>query len=236
MKEKILVDLDSLLDTRIALLNEIHPKALGHILPIYDKREHDIFSQYSEFIPEGVYEERHKNRTKAILKNSYRTGIPEFINTLLTRVKAGPVHTVEIDINIYPYELEPEEKYVIAESMGELLSCDVNVISVSLDFLPPMKLDEYMAVIMYNFTEWFGLHGTAVINGKPLDISAYYPRLSHSPGVFRDEEGEIITDEIEIKKLKKLDVFEATSIILGNFIQTRALTIDTFNVMPSWKT
>ena len=161
-----LVDLDSILDTRLALLkdmlanDELLNMLIGYRDRIYDR-------------PDGLdydlYLDRYSKRDRSLLPNSLVTEIPAMLSemcmTLQKSYGVGPFNQVpKIVLNFYPYELNDSEKAIIISSFIEssvFNGVEVDHVYMNNAELTPHKLiDMNVTVyISYNAEAWIADHG-----------------------------------------------------------------------------
>lgn len=109
--ETILVDLDSLLDTRLSLLtNLLDDNDLESVLDVYFNR---ITNDFSPYITYEDFNTEYLNRTNTVLPNAVMTSvllmIRDYVNGILSNTHTSTVVTVpKIILNIHPYDLSKD--------------------------------------------------------------------------------------------------------------------------------
>ena len=160
---KMLVELDSILDTRLGVLLDVAPDVVPAILAKdYHNRLWDVFPGV-DFL---AYQQRYQSRDKAILKNSWMTPMADmmtdFVKKTLQQTLQTPFHRVpKIDLNIYPYVLTDDEASVILKAAATKTAnqCDIEIVSFSPEDLNPVFLkNNYEAVMMYDYQVWLETH------------------------------------------------------------------------------
>lgn len=160
---KVYVELDCLLDTRLALLHsegsEYTDKALQ---ASYYERKMDDFPG----MPFETFLEKYAARDRRLLKNAMLTKINflvrEFAATTVYQTVSSPFHTKPcVVINAHPYRLKPEEEQNIITAMVSLTNglADVELVYKSPDEVTPLYLKREMDLaVMYHGADWVERH------------------------------------------------------------------------------
>lgn len=165
MKQKILIELDALLDTRIATVSRLNPEAALELLSSeYRERPCDDLGRLTKLITTEQYEEAYRKRDRETLIHARPTLMPFVLNEIVSRLEqdmfttGARAESTEIEVNIYPYELNEQEREAIATAVMARAGLVTPVRTVS---YPPFHLsprtintDEYSALIIYNLQEW----------------------------------------------------------------------------------
>lgn len=163
---KVLVDLDSLLDTRLSLLFDMctNSDELTELLHTgkYQNRTTDDFKLSCT---DEVFADKYINRTKDLLTNATITSVVGFIenyinNTVASELPDEVIHTTVV-VNTHPYDLDDDEHVNIILAMATKThnNTDVTTIHKSPRELTPEYLSKNATVlIMYNFTHWLETH------------------------------------------------------------------------------
>jgi hypothetical protein len=169
----LFVELDALLDTRLAILTSFGEEALKfNLTKNYFSRKHDFFIG----INQEEYKIKYLNRDKSILKNSLSTELRNVINqfiqkTLLNRTTTPYQFLPKIIVNLYPYQLEEKEKQIILSS---IIAMTHDLAPIEIVYLPyleitPMYVKKNLSVlILYNYLEWLELQSK--LNNFPKTI------------------------------------------------------------------
>lgn len=165
MKQKVLVELDALLDTRRGVLFGLNPEAgKGTLVSDYNYRPSDDMTAFQTVVTQAEFEEAYKNRNKNDLKRSIVTYMHFFLNELVRKLEENhrynvdSAEEVEVIVNIHPYELNEAER----ETLAIAIQTRVGVITpVRIDSIPMQEItigflnqEGYTGVIFYNFHEW----------------------------------------------------------------------------------
>lgn len=159
----MLVELDSILDTRLGVLLDIDPEKVPTILAkYYHDRLWDVFPEVDLL----TYQRKYRERNTSILKNSWATPMvdlmKDFVFKTLKQTLRTPFHKLpKLDINVYPYGLSDEEAAVVISAIATTTEeqCDVQIVSYSPEDLNPVFLkNRYEVVMMYDFHTWLETH------------------------------------------------------------------------------
>lgn len=184
MTIKIYVELDALLDTRIALVDSIAPEAAIKMLSKdYWERTVDNFSSFG--VDHSEYLEAYSNRTVDALRRSKLTSIAPIVNEIVMEIerdatKSPTSSDMEIHVNTYPYILSELEldtlKVAVSAYLG--LNSKVKLMHLSPNSLTPGLVKErYSALFMYNFEEWLLTHGETIFNNRMPTVIFVAPAL-----------------------------------------------------------
>lgn len=182
----LLLELDSILDTRFSLLVGKFPDKIDEIILKYFNRatnELDGIISYEDF--NSLYLER----DRSILVNAVMTKtillVKDFIesaleNMIQTNVEAPP----KLILNLYPYELSSEEIKTILTSMifhvGNKVDIEVVYLSHK-EILPSYMVNSIWAYLKYDYYNWLEDIGDKFKDNKErcpdtkLITPAYFP-------------------------------------------------------------
>jgi hypothetical protein len=159
----LLIELDCLLDTRLATIHSFGKEYTETALRNnYFGRDTDVFPG----ITREQFAERYMNRGKAILQHAMPTPMlnlcREFVRDTLGLVHNTPFHLKPlIIINIYPYKLsEPEINNIIKGMVSHTReTADVSVVSYSDKQITPDYVKSDIAImIKYQYLDWLETH------------------------------------------------------------------------------
>lgn len=181
---RLLVDLDSILDTRLATICSFGEDLVVENLTIgYYNRVADIFKG----IDSDTYNERYKNRTKLILKNAFPTNIVNLLARFpLETMKAsysGPLnYTPVITVNIFPYKLNSDEINLISNIVRYITNevCRIEIVNYEISELSPSFLkDNFDMVIMYDYISWMEImsENKKIINESCPSVTMIAPKV-----------------------------------------------------------
>jgi hypothetical protein len=179
MRQRALVSLDMLLDTRYGTMSLIDSIAADEVIRLkaYRMRYVDNFEILSKGrIPTAMYEELYKNRNGDnlffarftdfiyFLKKDFEEASMKFIDRGVNNLKLG------LDINLWPYDdLTAQERTWIVRSIRYHMppNVDVETVYVTPEQLTPGYVDAtYDMMAWYDHEEWLAPHWT-MEEGRP---------------------------------------------------------------------
>lgn len=220
--KKLLVSLDELLDTRlgfIALHNEeVAKRFVEEGNEEYFLRRDDSVLWESLGWTKQQWDEAWRQRDVNTLINSVVTHIPNAIGRIAamwaeSTDKAIADLLIEVDVNIYPYELTTDEKTELEDILSEILPgiskfryVNYSLESLTYDFVK----NEYGFVILYRFNDWLDLHGPSMKHKVMTQTQFFAPRL------FKDKlDEDFLEKNPNLKKIWELDPFKITESIVS---------------------
>lgn len=185
---RIFVDIDVLLDTRIALFRRHdHQRAAIWLANGYRARYSDEFWKVSPAVSKEAIQDDWANRDVSLLRESIKTHGGTLLAQVIASIDWGP-HLGEDDnhvivtVNTAPYNLSPVEM----EGLQQVLETDLpivkefKIVNIPLWVLNPKHLgDNYDLVVMYNFMEWFRSYSERMAEFEMRNIDVIAPRLFH---------------------------------------------------------
>jgi hypothetical protein len=184
----ILVELDALLDTRLPTLSLISSKAGLECAqdPRYYDRVIDDFEPICG-ITKDAFRALYQKRDAEIMRSATITEMPFILNDLVSKLELETLDTpfvsrVIVEVNIYPYTLDEEERDLIA--LAVMARCgggtEVRCVRFAANVLTPAVVRErYSGLILYNFRDWMQCHLEAFISVKMPRVSVLAPALYH---------------------------------------------------------
>lgn len=166
-KTRVFVELDTLFDSRIAVVNHMNPNMATKLVSNlkYHSRHSDDFTKIVSTFDKYGFIELYKNRTKEMLMGKvYPTPMGAFISNLvsdnLIADVASPANTfVHVTINTYPYKFDVIDNNVLKEIMEDRFLCSVKIVSMLPDFVSPTYLKKHVdQYIIYDFNSWITMH------------------------------------------------------------------------------
>lgn len=164
----VLVDLDSIMDTRLPVLYAIDEDVAERAIKTgtYFSRYKDEF----EYITLDIFKPIYNDRTKNVLSLATPTKMLDTISdycseALLQNKSTGGNGKLTIYINIFPYELSPTEYDNLASGVRYMIGdVDVKIVSMSISELTPKWVDDNLALlVLYQGLDWLEYH-TAMVN------------------------------------------------------------------------
>lgn len=187
MKHNILIDLDVLLDTRIATLVNIDPEEAIKLLGAgYTERTTDDLNYFDTTITNEEYTKAYNNRNVDTLVTSRMTNyifeLAMMVKQLFENIKKDNSRIKDpcIIINYYPYkDLDDDTLKQIIYAVEQYITEAITIKSI---YMSPDKLDlkslkelEVLTYITYDFQKWFE-SAFSVNKGKNSIIS--YPKFT----------------------------------------------------------
>ena len=228
-KGKLLVDIDTIFDTRLTILTQVTSPAYATSILVnnYQERMEDGF---------GVddWDTKYADRNISTLRASFITNmVPVLINIIKSAgdgvgiAKAYDILT--LSINTHPYVLNTKEKDLLAElistTAGELL--DIEFLLLSPMFTTPQWLQgNYMGFIKYDGASWLTLHVDDLLSNPIPEITMFLPKII-SGDVSLEQDIRDISDKMDPNSD---EVFSALEAGLIESISLDFLDISAFNV------
>lgn len=207
MTETVYVELDALLDTRLAVVSSIDQEAAVKLVrsPEYFTRDSDDFSAITG-IPHEQYLEAWGKRNVDVLKRSLRTGMPTLLQELMTKLEIQEENTpfrqnTDLEVNIWPYtDLNPSEREMLCLSVMAHAGIQTipRVVCYDPRELTPQRLRHKLSgMIIYNLRDWLQHHmevfgkvvapevavlTPALYNGERVDLT----QLANDPDLRTD--------------------------------------------------
>lgn len=184
----VYVELDALLDTRLPTMGLISPSAA--VEASRDDRYFDrVIDDFEEIngITKEAFRQLYAKRDAEVVKSAVITEIPFILDELVLKLERETIDTpfldrVKVEVNIYPYEFDAEEKDLIALAVMARAGIETEVRCVR---IPPQILtpkfckERYSGLIIYNFRSWMEHHLEAFKETKMPTVSVLAPALYH---------------------------------------------------------
>jgi hypothetical protein len=194
MRQRALIDIDMILDTRYGTLKRIDEKLADALVltNLYRDRTDDHFDLITNgAIDREQYKALYAARDSETLFHSKMTDFVyhfrKDINEGLTRIdRKVDIESIEVDINVYPYNLEAHEADVIRASMEHYFQWPavVNIVRLAPEDLSATYVDNsYELMAYYNHEDWLGPNTQSVIDKRIPLVTMITPRISTSGNV-----------------------------------------------------
>lgn len=196
--KKVLIDLDSLLDTRLGkiLYNNPDTAYLVSSNPAYYQRETEDFLGENNVLIGREMLSKVPKEPSDLLPLSQRTIIWGFVSalmlTLMDKNTDCPVFgSLGLEINFYPYVLSNNEIKEIEKVAGEIFQ---HLFGVKLVRYTPHMLnvtvvkDNYLNLIMYNPKQWLDTHQNELRKGALKDVVLYIPKVNQLRALTEEEQ------------------------------------------------
>ena len=193
--QRVLISIDDILDTRLAVLAKHYPAYATKLASPDNLKKWclRVVECHDEIgLSAKDFRELYRQRDTEILKHARPTHffseIDDFVTECLSRTIADPhkVKAVEIHLNTYPYKLSKEQQAAYCSLLhshtGERVS--ISPVYISYQQLTPvyMRANNYSVVYMYDFLQWVLHHYNVTVTDNP---SIYAPDVTiYTPSVF----------------------------------------------------
>ena len=216
--KRIYIDLDSLFDTRLAILSRINPEVIPFISrnDYYRKRERDNWGEMTQdLISDAVFEEHWNARDRSVLVESRITGIFMVLATIanghMRAVSEGVVENqAKLFVNCYPYLLTDEEQMELSDLIRMQIGLDIEI---EFDY---MRYEEITpewfhlnasAIVMYEFHKWIKDYSEALSNRPLKSLTFIAPKLfEKDPGKISEREKKNQVDLLKSYLMYYLDL------------------------------
>jgi hypothetical protein len=229
-----LVELDAILDTRLALMDTLDPEAAVKLIqsPAYFKRQVDKFEAICG-MDDQIYQEAWKTRTKDVLKRAINTPTIDLVHYMLIEVEnlalTDPmIAGARLDINVYPYKLTQAERDGIAWAIAHRAGWRSRIRVLDqppIYFTPAIVRHDYQVMVMYNHNAWLEAQSSELFAsevGLP-GVTLYAPRLA------KDEMPPKESYDLRKYGVKhEFDIFEAVAHAVTQYITLEYLPIDQY--------
>lgn len=173
--KRIYIDIDSLLDTRLGVLNMIAPEAAQRLMQgeAYWDRENDDWDKLTNGVVTNeqfkeAWDSRGGNNSANVLNGSVLSNLQPFVMRILTEdlinranQMGDEIDDVGLTINVWPYALSLDEKEDMRDIAEYLFGATTHYEIVDIP-LPEVTVgllaDKFAAAITYNFLEWIRMH------------------------------------------------------------------------------
>lgn len=237
-RQVILIDLDVLLDTRLAALAATDVAWTKAVLEdgSYRNRVTDVWDNIRPGLDVDKYNDIYDNRDAGLLKTARLSG---FMKNLLSIVKhyeydlatrSDMVSDVIFVINTYPYNLSEDVKYHLVKAMKEYIG---TVVEVKLTSIPMEKSSlrylvskGFTQYVLYDFSKWGGHHFETEdkVAGKH-DFAIVAPALLNES--FNDE----VKQQLAENNVSDEDPFELTKIVFAAIMDLSFLPAFDFSLL-----
>lgn len=225
IKQRILIELDCLIDSPMAVLAQHWPdKFAKEDITSYRSRLDDFFWKrwgMSKGEWEATYASRDETTLYEAIPTELMVNIKEVIGGAVMRGVTTPVYEkVSVHINTAPYGLSMEAKREIKTVLTEMLldNVDVEVVDIGIKALTPQFLKEnYEVIFMRDFIRWLELHPNVGEQAMARTVFNY-------PAVMHTDDPEIIEKAVR----EKSNPFTTAKAVMAPFITMEALDVQLF--------
>lgn len=232
MAEKlgIFVNLDDILDTRLATLYLIHKDLAKAALDAgYFTRDEDSFPHLSK----EKFNKFYSQRNAIVLQEAIPTRVLAFLREMILHLNHQAVETPyhsgpKIYLNVYPYDLTPGEVELMVKALAIQTgqTCDITAVYMSpKEITPQFCRSNLGCIFFYNASEWLETHASndGFKNCQIPDVTLYVPAIYHGT---RPTEEQI--QEISVENLDPFRAWEisGSGIINGCVLETGIFCVD----------
>ena len=209
----IYMDMDSLFDTRFAVLEQVDPVlALHNLKNGWNNREQDVF----EGIDKKLFDELYETRDNSVLAIAPATQVIDAVRTwtvkALQTIAGSPNgDKVVIFVNVWPYQITREHARKIGKSVSELVgqTVEVKMINVDVKTICTQTAKRYFsAMFMYDWDSWLETNtmNAAFERQRIPDVTLYAPKLFKN-AVLNDE-ARLAMQQLTSNNISLFDQFE----------------------------
>lgn len=225
--EKVLIDIDALLDTRLATLAKMNEDVAVQILDNgYRSRTIDSFPGISAEDFKKEYAKRDTDTlAMSVATNAFVLLQSCIKGSIENIIVGGPGQPITFEVNYNPYDLTSEEVELIKQAIEARTMDVVDVTMVKIDnmFLTPAYCKEnYALMIKYDYVDWIEMHQEELAKKPMPSVGLIAPALYHL---------KVPTDEeMDDFKRNSIEPFQATEIALAPAIGLRLVKADIFSL------
>lgn len=187
--QRLMVMLDAILDTRLGTVLRHQPEVAAELFnnAAYYLRANDDLRQIDSRIE--AFAERYRARDAQVLADSVMTPMLYMVSEMAfqfeeQRANTPYVDAVVVQLNTFPYQLDPEVEELLAGALYNYLPYDttLEVMRTPIETLTPAVLkSDYSCLILYDLAEWFGQHQDALQTCIIPTVTVMAPKL-HANG------------------------------------------------------
>lgn len=222
----ILIDLDLILDTRLALIQVFYPdlyKSLINKKELYN-REGNNFVYNNKTLNSAIFEQLYKLRNKNIIKYSNPTFLAYWLVHLLDDFTSNytdedPNYEIKLYINVYPYHFNEEEIKWLHVLMLNFVPTTIevefiykNIYDLTAEFINKNKILE---LYMYSGLTWLDYIASTkqYLKHKLLNQTLFIPKIYNKKSLLSNK-SITMYDELQYyySYIMSLDFLEMSSI------------------------
>lgn len=181
--QRLLIDLDVLLDTRLGTIRQCFPECADEVtgsLKYWGRKHEDWSKLTSGRISNDVFNEAYAKRNEETLKASRLTGIIDYLIRLATSYQSSiqteqQKHPFTLVLNLYPYQLDNETiealELTLLSFHFSAMYVSIEVVNLSQQELTPDYLaDNFTGYLTYHHLDYIQIHTQALIGQKELSF------------------------------------------------------------------
>lgn len=236
MSKAIYVELDALLDTRIATIAILDPEMAKDAImsPKYHNRQRDKFSEVCG-IDDELYQKAYNERSSETLKHATLSHFSIIMMNIVRELEkqADNIPNPEsfhVDLNVWPYELADQERIHIELAVQRFCGIQTTIRSINVPYselTPKIIKDNYPIVMMYNFNDWLSIHPSVFGQYKIPQNTFYVPRIHYNEPIPEDDR--------DVQDFVVTDPYERASRVLALFLNVEFIDIKNFGPLRHWE-
>lgn len=238
MDQKFFVELDALLDTRLGVISKLDPEAATELVGSldYKLRQSDDMGLLTKRITTKQFHEAYEKRDVNTLMASGPTVINAYLSKVIDELEkqkavTNMIDSIEVDINIWPYQLTEDERMAICEAVTARCGLITPVRTVN---IPPeeltfeyLKEKDYAVVILYNFSSWIEPYMERL---DPKHLCRNPRMVIHAPAILK--EGRLKPeDEIQSDNGQSIDPFDIARMFFAELFALQHMPVDMFCII-----
>ncbi len=237
--QKILVELDAILDTRQGTLLTYYPESINEIMANGEKskfhtRITDDMGTLDPRIDSVMFKEYYRHRSTDVLKLSIVTNMMHYLRDYIQLLERSTIDSpvvsgYEVNINYYPYNLTEEEQRLIGLAIVNYIRPPTRVSMVNIPYTQMTTNDlkeSYSMVVIYNFVEWLKAIGPKIKTmARTPSLVVMVPMLFFDQSTIPADK-----DNAEMAKLNT-NPFKLTTQACAEFFSLVFETINIFSVV-----
>jgi len=213
-EQALLIELDCLLDTRLATIARISEQSAVEVLKNgYHKRNADWFGDYVDM---DQYTRLYKARDIETLKLARPTEGFRFVREMVKLYREQAVSAnspysgrIKIAVNTHPYQLTAELTDLVGRALavnfGATAPCEMVSLSPA-ELTPEAVRSRYCMLMMYEYDPWLSMHYNydpsklsadqmkQVLKSLLLDVTLFAPAVYYKKPPTQDEVEEVMKD------------------------------------------
>ena len=225
-KQKILVDLDCLLDTRIGTVAMISEELATEVLKKnYLKRVEDKFEGVDPEQYKQLYDNRNEDTLKMSTITTFLPVLRHLCHLILEEAVARPFHSgPEVVVNVFPYFMTDEVADAIKAAVMRWVGImtPVSVCRIDPKEMSPSFCQDFTLLVMYDPTVWFNENLEQLLKKPIRDVALYTPLLLRNR-VESDEELKKLVDEY-------MEPFAALELVMKTVVDVQFLDSYYFSI------
>jgi len=230
--QRILIELDCLLDTRLGTLSKLSQQAAANAMnnDLWVRETDDFQTLSNGLVTNEAYKTTYALRDVETLARSFLTNIVDYLGNLTRTLQHNATDGIDVKdiyltINTNRYDLTNEEIGLMIEGLRPhvALTTQINAVKYTIDQLTPGLLNaNYDSYILYDFDEWDKRHREQLMKNPMPEFSIVAPRL-HFTGKVPDP-SDLVSDG------QTVDPFRLTQLIFMERLDLEFLPVFFYSV------